>query len=132
MPARVIPTRRHLADVVDFDPAASQELDSIPVRERVALMHAREKLVALGARLPFPHQSDVRGAPRLRELRPRAGRSPWRGIYAWVQGRFVVLSVGPEAEQDPRGYARSVAQAYERLAQMEGDVGAAGEDHPRR
>jgi hypothetical protein len=95
-------------------------------------MHSREKLVALGARLQFPHQSDVRGAPRLRELRPRAGRSPWRGIYAWAQGRFVILSVGPEAVQDPRGYARSVAQAYERLAQIERDVDGESEEHPRR
>lgn len=85
-------------------------------------MHARDKLMALGDRLPFPHQSDVRGAPRLRELRPRAGRSPWRPIYARSKDRFVILAIAPEAETDRRGYERAVAEAGERLAGIEGDV----------
>ncbi len=83
-------------------------------------MHARDKLVLLGDRLPFPHQSAVRGMARLRELRPRAGRSPWRGFYARSGSRFVVLAVCPEAHHDRQGFQRAVAQAYERLAQLEG------------
>jgi hypothetical protein len=84
-------------------------------------MHAREKLMALGDRLRFPHQSDVRGVPRLRELRPRAGPSPWRPIYARSKGDFVILAIAPEAEGDRRGYERAVAKAGERLADIEDD-----------
>ncbi len=47
----------------------------LPVKERVAVMHAVEKLAAVGPALPFPHQSNVKGAERLRELRARSGRS---------------------------------------------------------
>ena len=83
-------------------------------------MHARDKLVLLGDRLPFPHQSAVRGAVRLRELRPRAGRSLWRGIYARIGPGFVVLAVGPEARRDPQGFQAALARAHHRLAELEG------------
>jgi hypothetical protein len=63
---------------VVFHPGAEAELDALPAKERVAVMHAVEKLAAAGPTLPFPHQSNVKGAERLRELRPRGGRSQWR------------------------------------------------------
>jgi hypothetical protein len=85
----------------------------------VALLHAVEKLLALGERLPFPHQSAVVGLSRLRELRPRAGRSPWRGLYACSGDRFVILAVCPEAQVDGRGFDRAVGQAGRRLAEVE-------------
>jgi len=59
---------------------------------------AFEKLETFGDRLPYPHQSAVRGAAPIRELRPRAGRSPWRGFYARAGEDFVLLAIGPEAE----------------------------------
>jgi hypothetical protein len=46
----------------------------LPVAEQQAMDHAIEKLTVLGAQLPFPHASKVRGATALFELRPRAGR----------------------------------------------------------
>ena len=61
--------RSYLADIVDFHRAAQQELDSIPAVEQAAVQHAREKLMALGDHLPYPHQSAVKGVARLRELR---------------------------------------------------------------
>ena len=61
-------------------PDAEEELEAPPMTEEVALRTVMEKLEALGSRLPFPHQSAVRGAS-VRELRPRSGRSPWRAFY---------------------------------------------------
>lgn len=82
---------------------------------------AVEKLQAFGDRLPFPHQSAVRGAAPIRELRPRAGRSPWRGFYARSGEALVFLSVGPESAVDPRGFRRAVAAAQERLEDLKDD-----------
>ena len=80
----------------------------------------REKLEALGPGLGYPHSSAVRDADRLRELRPRAGRSPWRGFYRRFGDVFVLAAVGPEAEADPRGFKRAVLTAEERLSEVEG------------
>jgi len=104
---------------VVFHPDAEIELDRLPPRERAAILHAVEKLVALGPTLPFPHQSDVRGAEDLRELRPRAGRSPWRGFYRRIGDVFVIGAVGPEAEVDKRGFERAVTVAATRLNSIE-------------
>jgi len=55
---------------VVYHPEAERELGAIPVlAERVASVHAVEKLEALGPDLPFPHQSHIEGP--IRELRPR-------------------------------------------------------------
>ncbi|MGH3697530.1 MAG: type II toxin-antitoxin system RelE/ParE family toxin [Pseudonocardiaceae bacterium] len=53
----------------------------MPAGERHALYNAVAKLQAIGPDLGYPHTSAVQGAYQLRELRPRAGRSPWRGLY---------------------------------------------------
>jgi hypothetical protein len=82
-------------------PEASTELGQLPPRERAAMLHAIEKLQALGPLLPFPHQRDVRGAEDVRELRPRAGRSPWRGFYRRMGATFAIAAVGSEAKVDP-------------------------------
>jgi len=100
-------------------PGTAAELARLPVGERVAMMHAIEKLEALGPGLPFPHQSNVQGADGLRELRPRAGRSPWRGLYGQVGKTFVIVAVGPEAKVDPRGFKRAVRTAKSRMAEIE-------------
>lgn len=81
--------------------------------------HAVDKLEAFGPQLPFPHQSDVRDAPGLRELRPRAGRSPLRALYARVADEFVIAAVGPEAQVDSRGFRRAVAHALTRLKTLQ-------------
>jgi hypothetical protein len=85
----------------------------------VAVAHARDKLVALGERLPFPHQSAVQGSPPLRELRPQAGRCRWRAIYAQIGAGFVILAVGPEAQVDIQGFKRAVREAAGRLGEIE-------------
>lgn len=91
----------------------------MPATERLALDHAVDKLAAFGTQLPFPHQSSVRQGEGLRELRPRAGRSPWRAFYRRVADIFLIAAVGPEAEADPRGFARAVAIAVRRLQEIE-------------
>ena len=61
----------------------------------------------------------MRGADRLRELRPRGGRSPWRPLYRQVGDEFVVGAVAPEAQIDPHGFASACRRAEARLTQFE-------------
>lgn len=82
------------------------------------MMNALAKLRSLGAQLPYPHSSQVKSS-RLRELRPRAGRSPWRAIYRQVGHRIVVLAIVPEATHDNKGFQRGVRMAEERLSDLE-------------
>ncbi len=105
---------------VYFHPAARAELDALPAAERRAIDHAVEKLAALGAQLPFPHASKVRGATTLFELRPRAGRSRWRAFYRQVGEAMVIAAIGPEAQADARGFTHAVEDAQQRLGAMEG------------
>jgi hypothetical protein len=59
------------------------------------MLNAVEKLTVFGPALPFPHSSAIQGAERLRELRPRAGRSPWRGFYRRLGDVLVISAIGP-------------------------------------
>ena len=104
---------------VGYLPAAAQERDKLPGAERAALYNAVRKLESLGPALPYPHSSDVRGAANLRELRPRAGRSPWRALYRRVGDRFVLAAIAPDGKSDPRGFAAACEIAAERLKEME-------------
>jgi hypothetical protein len=105
--------------IVAYLPEAEHERSALPKNERAALINADAKLGAYGPRLGYPHTSAVRGPGRLRELRPRAGRSVWRALYRQVGEVFVVAAVGPEAQVDPRGFDRTVRLALERLAKVE-------------
>ncbi|MGB6454679.1 MAG: type II toxin-antitoxin system RelE/ParE family toxin [Streptosporangiaceae bacterium] len=107
--------------VVAYLPEAEQERTALPKAERAALINADAKLGAYGPQLGYPHTSAVRDADRLRELRPRAGRSAWRALYRQVGEVFVVAAVGPEAQSDPRGFERAVRRALQRLAELEED-----------
>lgn len=104
---------------VSFHPAAAEEFQALPVGERRAMQAAVEKLEAYGDLLGFPHTSNIRGADRLRELRPRAGRSPWRVFYRRIGDTLVIAGVGPEAKVDPRGFRAAVQHAEGRLAEIE-------------
>jgi hypothetical protein len=108
-----------------WHPEVEAERDaSWPAGEKVAMLHAVQKLEAAGPRLGHPHSSAVRGdmGRGFRELRPRAGRSRWRPIYRRVNpSTFVIFAVGPEAQIDSRGYDAAVARAVERFGQL--DVG---------
>ncbi len=106
-------------DVV-FHLAAEAELEHLPAKERAAMLNAVEKLRAIGPRLDYPHTSHVDGA--VRELRPRQGRSPWRGFYAQVGQILWVLAVGPEAEQDSRGFRRATEDAERRRQEVLGQA----------
>lgn len=100
-------------------PEAEGERDALPAKERVALYHAVAKLEAIGPTLGFPHSSAVQGGVQLRELRPRAGRSPWRALYRLVGERLVIAAIAPEAERDPKGFARACRVAKRRLSGWE-------------
>ena len=109
--------------LVLWHPGADAERDaSWPAKERVAMLHAAEKLDAAGPGLGHPHSSAVQGkaGKGFRELRPRAGRSRWRPIYRRVTpSTFVILAVGPEAQIDSRGFDAAVARAAERYRDLE-------------
>jgi hypothetical protein len=111
--------------VAVWHPSADAERDaSWPVGEKVAMLHAVQKLEAAGPRLGHPHSSAVRGelGQGFRELRPRAGRSRWRPIYRRVNpSTFVIFAVAPEADIDSRGYDAAVARAVERFGQLRVD-----------
>jgi len=57
-------------------PEAESEYVALDAREAVAIDNAIAKLENAGPQLPYPHGSDVRGARKLRELRPRVGEAP--------------------------------------------------------
>lgn len=100
-------------------PAAQEELDTLLPIEQAAVLHAVEKLIALGPRLSFPHQSHIEGSEGVRELRPRRGRSRWRAFYGQVGTTFVIAAIGPEAGVDNRAFARAIEAAADRLAALE-------------
>ena len=85
------------------------------------MIHAAQKLEALGDRLPYPHSSAVKGeeGAGFRELRPRGGRSRWRPIYRRVEDEYVIFAVGPEAEIDQAGFDRAVSDARGRFDAMD-------------
>ena len=91
-----------------YHPDAVQEREGLPARERQALYSATLKLQAIGSALGYPHTSAVQGTSGLRELRPRAGRSPWRALYRLVGQRFVIAAVAPEAQHDPRRHSTTL------------------------
>jgi hypothetical protein len=105
---------------VETHPEAEVELARLRRRslaEYQAMFTAIGKLEDIGAELPFPHSSQVRGT-NLRELRPRGGRSAWRAFYRRVGDVLVIGAIGPEAEHNPRGFRRAVNQAISRLKAM--------------
>ena len=106
---------------VDIAAEAREELKALPPDELRAMFNALEKLQVIGAQLPYPHSSQVQGT-QLRELRPRAGRSPWRVLYQRIDDRLVVAAIAPKAQHDPRGFRRAVKRAQKRLEHM-GDRG---------
>lgn len=107
-----------MAERVQWVREALDELQELPASEYEAMLHAVDKLEVVGLRLGYPHSSAVKGASRLRELRPRGGKSPWRAFYGRVGKSFVIAAIGPEARVDPRRFRRSIWAAAERLAAL--------------
>jgi hypothetical protein len=102
---------------VSLHRAAREELGTLRRRsleEYTAMLTAFDKLALGGPELAYPHSSKVYGT-KLRELRPRAGRSPWRAFFWRVGDVLVVGAIGPEAVHDPRGFKRAVRTALARL-----------------
>jgi hypothetical protein len=79
---------------VELHPDAVEEwrtlLQNAPAEGR-ALVRAFDKLEVHGDRLPYPHSGAAAGATKLRELRPRAGRSPWRAFYHAAEQRLTTI-----------------------------------------
>lgn len=78
--------------------------------EQAALDNAVAKLAVIGPNLGYPHTSDVRAETGIRELRPRAGRSPWRALYRQAtETTLVITAVSPEAQHDAKRFVVPVA-----------------------
>lgn len=83
-------------------------------------------------RYPNPHSSHVEGSDDLRELRPLAGKSPWRPLYRQVGAPFVIAAIGPEAKKNKRGFDKACQSALDRLAKLEQDNQADSEEREAR
>lgn len=90
------------------------EIGQLPPAERKAMVNALDKLAILGEELGYPHTSQIKGTA-LRELRPRAGRSPWRALYQRHADTLVIARICPEAQHDPRQFQRAITTAMTRL-----------------
>ena len=105
---------------VVYLPEAAGEYRDLPHREQAALDNAVAKLAVIGPNLGYPHTSDVRAAPGIRELRPRAGRSPWRAFYRQAnEATVIIAAVGPEAQHDAKRFRGACRNATARLAERE-------------
>jgi hypothetical protein len=99
---------------VELHTSAEAELHRLPRLEHAAMLNAIATLQAIGPTLGYPHTSQVRGT-NIRELRPRAGRSPWRTFYSRVGNVLRIGAIGPEARVDPRRFNAAVDRAIRRL-----------------
>lgn len=97
----VIHSEEFAAWFLELDAASAKDVD-----------HVVGLLAALGVRLGFPHSSAINDAPfALRELRPCAGRSPLRVLYAFDPLRNAVLLVGGDKSSDKKFYRRMTKKA---------------------
>jgi hypothetical protein len=87
------------------------EIDQLPPAERKAMLNALDKLAILGDQPDYPHTSQIKETD-LREVRPRAGRSPWRALYQRDAGVMLVAAISPEAQHDARGFQRATKVAH--------------------
>src|SRR6266851_2410911 len=99
---------------VELHPEAVAELHGLQTGEQVAMLSAIAKLEAIEPTLGYPHTSQVQGTD-LRELRLRAGRSPWRAFYRRVGDVLGIGAIGPEAQVKPRLFVAAVKRASSRL-----------------
>ncbi|MEY4227032.1 MAG: hypothetical protein RL190_1789 [Actinomycetota bacterium] len=104
---------------IEVHEGCRRELDALQARapgERAAIRQAIAVLEAHEGDIGHPWSSAVRGpaGSGLRELRPRAGRSPWRLLYRRGGEMVVLLALAPEAGRDRRGFDRAVRAARAR------------------
>ena len=104
--------------VVDH-PDAEAEFHRLGAQDAAQVGNVIKKLQVSGPRLPYPHSSSVKGANKLRELRPGAGRSVVRPLYRQIGSVFVIGAYGPEAQYDKKGFKKACRDAEERLAEIE-------------
>ena len=108
-----------LCGALSITPTPRTSTQSFDAREAVAVDNAIARLELSGPTLSYPHSSAVKGADKLRELRPRGGRSVTRALYRRIGDAFVIGAYGPEAQHDSQGFARACRAAERRLVQIE-------------
>lgn len=98
----------HSAAVIEFD-ALSEK------RTRRAVLNIVDILRQVGPKVTEPHMKRLSGEAKLCELRPGGGKVLARPLYFRHDERtFVILSIAPESQVDPGGFAAAVRRAKER------------------
>lgn len=86
-----------------------------------------------GIALGYPYSSALKGAKfALRELRPSAGRSPLRVVYAFDPRRDAVLIIGGDKGGDPKFYKRIIKSAEKIWKQYLEDLAAGRHDKEQK
>jgi len=97
---------------VRFTHEARAEFNAMPPDEKASMFRVVRLLKEHDERLGYPHTSHVRGADRLRELRPNAGHSAWRAFYRRIGDRWWV---GAFSAHDYAGAARRAEARLDRV-----------------
>lgn len=90
----------------------TQWLETLAPGDRKAVARVLGLLESRGVALGEPHSSAPRGSRyALRELRPRAGASPLRILYAFDPRREPWVSLGGDKAKEADFYRRAIARA---------------------
>jgi len=101
---------------VQYHHKAVEELAALRDKRALkAILTIVDILARLGPKTVEPHSKAIKGARKLRELRPGGGQVAVRPIYLQLDAEtFEVLAIGPEAIVDRKGFAAAVLRARER------------------
>jgi hypothetical protein len=87
-------------------------LNTLTSRERKDVLHVVDLLEKQGVLLGRPHSGALEDTDLpLRELRPKAGHSPLRPIYAFDPNRDAVVLIGGDKGADKKMYDRIIPVA---------------------
>lgn len=102
--------------VVLYHPDAVKKFEEFKEKKvRRAILTVVAVLGQTGPKCIEPHSKKIEGAKKLRELRPSGGQSIVRPIYFQrSEGEFIILAIGPEAENDASGFKSAVKRATTR------------------
>lgn len=91
---------------------------------RLSILTVVSTLSRIGPGLVEPHSKKIQNTKKLRELRPKGGRSTVRAFYVQRSEReFIILAIGPEADADPSGFKAAVQRTRDRARDLDIDIG---------
>lgn len=103
--------------VVEHTPEYDAELLKLSDADKLAIKEVVELLGQQGPSLRLPHATPVKNSKVINELRPgHLAHTTRRPLYAWVDGRALLLTIAPEAKREPILFETRVKQAEDILA----------------